>query len=155
ACFIAEKEKLTIEGLNNFVNKKCGVQGVSGVSSDMRDVEAAAATQNRRAELSLEMYIYRVIKYVGAYAAAMNGVDVIVFTGGIGENDYKLRQKVCENMQFAGVEIDLDINHKLRGQDTIITKPTSKVAAMLICTNEELVISRDTYTIISKNLEKC
>ena len=155
ACFIAEKEKLTLDGLNNFVNKKCGVQGVSGVSSDMRDVEAAASDGNRRAELSLEMYIYRVIKYVGAYAAAMNGVDAIVFTGGIGENDYRLREKVCENMQFLGLEVDLDVNTKLRGQDTIITKPTSKVAAMLICTNEELVISRDTYTIISENLQSC
>jgi acetate kinase len=150
ACFIAEKEDMTLAALNNFVNKKCGVQGVSGVSSDMRDVEAAADNHNFRAQLALKMYAYRVIKYIGAYAAAMNGVDAIVFTGGIGENDYMLRQNVCESLQFLGLELDLDVNTKLRGQDTIITIPTSKVAAMLICTNEELVIARDTFAIVNK-----
>jgi acetate kinase len=155
ACFIAEKEKMSLEGLNNFVNKKCGVMGVSGVSSDMRDVEDAIAAGNPRAKLALDMYDYRVIKYVGAYIAAMNGVDAIVFTGGVGENDDVLRQTVCESLQFLGVEIDVEKNTKLRSKDTIITKPTSKVAVMLICTNEELVISRDTYTIISQNLRKC
>jgi acetate kinase len=154
ACFIAEKEHMSIEQLNNFVNKKCGVQGVSSVSSDMRDVEAASAANNQRAKLALEMYKYRVVKYIGAYAAAMNGVDAIVFTGGIGENDYQLRQKVCENLKFLGMEFDSEKNRNLRGQDTILTKSNSKVAALLVCTNEELVISRDTYVIVSRNIQK-
>lgn len=155
ACFVAEKENLSIEELNTFVNKKCGVQGVSGVSSDMRDIEDAAAEGNKRAQLSLDMYYYRVIKYVGAYAAAMGGVDAIVFTGGIGENDPILRQTVCENLKFIGVDFDAAINDKLRGKDTILTKPGSKVAALLVATNEEVVISRDTYTIVHNNLESC
>ena len=152
ACFIAEKEGLTIEGLNNFFNKKCGVAGITGLSSDMREIEIAAEKGDPKAQLALDMYFYRVIKYVGAYAAAMNGVDAIVFTGGIGENDYVLRQTVCESMEFLGMELDYAVNKKLRGKDTIISKPTSKVAALLICTNEELVISRDTYSIISGKL---
>jgi len=152
ACFIAEKEGLTIEGLNNFFNKKCGVEGITGISSDMREIEIAAEKGDPKAQLALDMYFYRVIKYVGAYAAAMNGVDAIVFTGGIGENDYVLRQTVCESMEFLGMELDYAVNKKLRGKDTIISKPTSKVAALLICTNEELVISRDTYSIISGKL---
>lgn len=155
ACFVAEKENLSIEGLNNFVNKKCGVQGVSGVSSDMRDIEDAAAEGNNRAQLALDMYYYRVTKYVGAYAAAMGGVDAIVFTGGIGENDPILREEVCKKLEFIGVEFDAEINKGLRGKDTILTKPGSKVAALLVSTNEELVISRDTYTIVTNNLESC
>lgn len=155
ACFIAEKENLTIEGLNNFVNKKCGVLGISGVSSDMRDIEDAEAEGNKRAKLALDMYEYRVVKYVGAYAAAMGGVDAVVFTGGIGENDPILREVVCKHLEFMGVEFDAEINKGLRGKDTILTKPGSKVAALLVCTNEELVISRDTYTIVINNLESC
>ncbi|MDR0364697.1 MAG: acetate kinase [Bacteroidales bacterium] len=155
ACFIAEKEHLTIDGLNNFVNKKCGVQGVSGVSSDMRDVESAAEESNKRAQLALDMYYYRVIKYIGAYAGAMGGVDAIVFTGGIGENDPVLREKVCEYFGFIGLKFNKEINKGLRGKDTILTESDSEVAALLICTNEELVISRDTYTIVTNNLESC
>jgi len=155
ACFIAEKEKMTIEDLNHFINKKCGALGISGVSSDMRDIEDAEANNNPRATLALVMYRYRILKYIGAYAAAMNGVDAIVFTGGVGENDDVSRQIICENLQFLGMEFDTEINNKLRSKDTILSKPTSKVAALLVCTNEELVISRDTHTIISQNLQKC
>lgn len=147
--FLAEKENLDNKHLNALVNKQSGVLGVSGVSSDMRDVENAARNGNKRAQLALDMYYYRVKKYIGAYAAVMNGIDILVFTGGIGENDFMLRQKVCENMQYLGLEIDSRINDGLRGQDTILSTKKSKVKVMLITTNEEFVIASDTMRIVS------
>ena len=121
--------------------------GVSGVSSDFRDLTAAADNGDKRCKLALDMFAYACKKYVGAYAAAMNGVDLIVFTGGIGENNSRLRRRVCENLTYLGVKFDYDAN-VVRGVDTIITLPDSAVKVALITTNEELMIARDTMNIV-------
>lgn len=145
--FIAEKENLSIKDTNNLFNKQSGVCGISGISYDMRDVEMAAAQGVERAQLALDMYAYRVKKYIGAYAAAMGGVDLIIFTGGIGENDFETRGRILKNLDFLGVEFDPDRNDGIRGREAILTKPGSKVLAMVMPTNEELVIAIDTYNI--------
>ncbi|GHV34789.1 acetate kinase [Bacteroidia bacterium] len=145
--FVEEKENLDVTGMNNLINKKSGLQGISGLSSDMRDLWAAAEEGNKRAQLALDMFIYRVKKYVGAYAAAMGGVDVILFTGGIGENDFNVREEVCEGLEFMGVKIDKKVNFKLRGEDTVLSTSDSKVKVLLLTTDEELVIATDTYEI--------
>ncbi len=148
--FLAEKENLSIQQVNDVINKKSGVQGISGLSSDMRDLENAAATGNERAQLAIDMYYYRVKKYVGAYAAIMDGVDLIIFTGGIGENDDNIRAHVSEAIDFMGVDFDADANRGVRGKDKLLTKPNSRVKVMVITTNEELVIATDTANIVSK-----
>lgn len=148
--FLAEKENLSIKQVNDVVNKKSGVQGISGLSSDMRDLENAAADGNERAKLALDMYYYRVKKYVGAYAAIMDGVDLIIFTGGIGENDDNIRAHVSEAIDFMGVDFDADANKGVRGKDKLLTKPNSRVKVMSVTTNEELVIATDTANIVSK-----
>jgi acetate kinase len=150
--FVEEKENLDAAKMNNLINKKSGLQGISGFSSDMRDLWAAAEEGNKRAKLALDMFIYRVKKYIGAYAAAMNGVDVILFTGGIGENDFGVREEVCEGLEFMGVKIDKKVNFKLRGEDTVISAPDSKVKILLLTTDEELVIATDTYEIVTSKL---
>ncbi len=147
--FIAEKENLTPADINRICNKESGVLGVSGVSNDNRDVAAAAAEGNHRAQLSIDMQRYQILKFVGSYIAAMNGVDAIAFTGGIGENDPGLREFVCENLAYVGVEIDKEKN-ALRGEEIKITTDNSKVAVYVIPTNEELAIARDTLKIISE-----
>ena len=149
--YMMEKEGLDSKKANNYINKNCGMLGISGVSSDMRDLYAAAEQGNKRAALALQMYAYRVKKYIGSYAAIMGGVDVIVFTGGIGENDYLTRQNSCDGLEFMGVEFDVQANDKLRGKDAVISKPTSKVKVVTVSTNEELVIAMDTLDIVSKN----
>jgi len=149
--FLAEKENLSIKQVNDVINKKSGVQGISGLSSDMRDLEIASAKGNERAQLAIDMYYYRVKKYVGAYAAVMDGVDLIIFTGGIGENDDNIRAHVSEAIDFMGVDFDADANKGVRGQDKILTKPNSRVKVMSITTNEELVIATDTANIVSKH----
>ena len=146
--YIAEKEHMSGNEIWGMINKQAGVLGITGLSSDMRDVESAAAEGNERARLALDVYYYRVKKYVGAYAAAMGGLDLVVFTGGVGENDPSLREYVCSNMEFFGLEFDPQINAGLRGKDTILTKPSSRVKAGLITTNEELVIATDTFNIV-------
>lgn len=146
--FIAEKEHMSGNEIWGMINKQAGVLGITDLSSDMRDVESAAAEGNERARLALDVYYYRVKKYVGAYAAAMGGLDLVVFTGGVGENDPALREYVCSNMEFLGLEFDPQINAGLRGKDTILTKPSSRVKAALITTNEELVIATDTFNIV-------
>lgn len=146
--YIAEKEHMSGNEIWGMINKQAGVLGITGLSSDMRDVESAAAEGNERARLALDVYYYRVKKYVGAYAAAMGGLDLVVFTGGVGENDPSLREYVCSNMEFFGLEFDPQINAGLRGKDTILTKPSSRVKAALITTNEELVIATDTFNIV-------
>ena len=151
--FLAEKENLSIKQVNDVINKKSGVQGISSLSSDMRDLENAAADGNERAKLALDMYYYRVKKYVGAYAAVMDGVDLIIFTGGIGENDDNIRAHVSEAIDFMGVDFDAEANKGVRGKDKILTKPDSRVTVMSITTNEELVIATDTARIVS-NLKK-
>jgi len=146
--FLAEKEGLSIQQTNDLFNKKSGLIGVSGVSFDMRDIEKAEAEGNERAAVALKMFDYRVKKYIGAYAAAMGGVDLIIFTGGIGENACNVRKGVCEGLEFLGVDFDAEKNKGLRGVDAVLTKDNSKTKVMVVTTNEELVIATDTYNIV-------
>ena len=145
--FIAKKENLDIAGIMNVLNKKSGVEGVSGVSSDFRDLEAAAKAGNKRAELAIDVFAYRVAKYVGAYTAAMNGVDNIVFTAGIGENCALVRTKVCSYLGYLGITIDEEANGK-RGEEIVISIPDSKVKVLVVPTNEELAIARETVALV-------
>lgn len=147
---IMNKEDLNVKIANTLVNKFSGVLGVSGISSDMRDVELAAEDGHHRASVAYKMYAYRVKKYVGAYAAAMGGVDIIVFTGGIGENDSVTRANVMEGLEFLGVDFDFDKNKGLRGKEIVLSKPESKVKVLVVPTNEEMVIASDTYEIVTK-----
>ena len=147
--YIAEKEHLSPEDVNSICNKKSGMLGISGVSNDNRDICAAAEAGNERAKLAIEMQRYEILKFVGSYIAAMNGVDAIAFTGGIGENDPELRRYVCENLTFIGAKIDNEKNQS-RGKEIKISTPDSKVDIFVIPTNEELAIARDTLAIISK-----
>lgn len=149
--YIMEKENLSMKEANNLLNKKSGVLGISGISYDMRDIETEAENGNERAKLALDMFAYRVKKYVGAYAAAMGGVDLIIFTGGIGENDYETRRKVLQDLGFLGVEFDSERNHLLKSKAAILTKPGSKVVSMVMPTNEELVIATDTFNIVTNS----
>ncbi|MCK9218626.1 MAG: acetate kinase [Bacteroidales bacterium] len=148
--FIAEKENLSIADTNAMFNKKSGIFGISGISFDMRDVEQAAEKGNKRAQLALDMYAYRAKKYIGAYAAAMGGVDLIILSGGIGENDISTRQRILEGLQFLGVEFDAERNNS-RGKEAILTRPGSPVTAMVQPTNEELVIAIDTFNIVTQS----
>ena len=145
--YIQEKEGLTAAQMSTILNKKSGFLGLSCVSSDARDLDNAANEGDPKAKLVLKKLTYEITKYIGAYAAAMNGVDLIVFTGGIGENNSRLRRRVCENLTYLGVKFDYDAN-VVRGVDTIITLPDSKVKVALITTNEELMIARDTMNIV-------
>lgn len=145
--FLAEKEGMTPAELDAVFNKKSGLLGISGVSNDSRDVEAAAQNGNARAALAFEMQEYQIAKYVGAYAAAMGGVDAIVFTGGIGENNAKVRKYVCDKVSFLGFALDEEKN-TLRGEETEISAAGSKVKVFVIPTNEELVIARDTVALV-------
>ena len=147
--FIMETEGLNATGVSNLLNKKSGVLGVSGVSSDMRELEAAVAAGNPKAILAEKMYFYRIKKYIGAYAAALGGVDIILFTGGVGENQANCRSEVCEGLEFMGVKIDLEKN-KVRGEEAIISADDSKVTVAVIPTDEELMIASDTLAILNK-----
>ena len=147
--FIMEKEGLNATGVSNLLNKKSGVLGVSGVSSDMRELEAAVAAGNPKAILAEKMYFYCIKKYIGAYAAALGGVDIILFTGGVGENQANCRSEVCEGLEFMGVKIDLEKN-KVRGEEAIISADDSKVTVAVIPTDEELMIASDTLAILNK-----
>ena len=147
--FIMEKEGINATGVSNLLNKKSGVLGVSGVSSDMRELEAAVAAGNPKAILAEKMYFYRIKKYIGAYAAALGGVDIILFTGGVGENQANCRSEVCEGLEFMGVKIDLEKN-KVRGEEAIISADDSKVTVAVIPTDEELMIASDTLAILNK-----
>ena len=148
--FIMEKEGLNATGISNLLNKKSGVAGVSGVSSDMREVTAAAHNGNARARLSLDMYFYRIKKYIGAYAAAMGGVDVILFTGGVGENQADCREAACSGLEYMGVKLDKEINNVTRGEETIISTADSKVKVVVIPTDEEMMIASDTLELVKK-----
>ena len=145
--YIAKKENLDIAGVMNVLNKKSGVLGVSGVSSDFRDLEEAAAAGNERAAKALAAYNYRVVKYIGSYVAAMDGVDAIVFTAGLGENGKTMRKAVCEHLTYLGIKIDDEAN-SVRGKDIVISTPDSKVQVMVIPTNEELAIARETLALV-------
>lgn len=145
--FLMEKEGLDTAEVNNYLNKKCGVLGISGVSNDFRSLEEAAEEGNERAQLALDIFAYRVRKYIGAYAAAMNGVDAIVFTAGIGENSPVVRKMVCDELSFLGVSID-DEKNSQRGQEIDVSTSDAKVRVLVIPTNEELMIARDTKEIV-------
>lgn len=145
--YIAEKENFDIHQVLNVLNKESGVYGVSGVSSDFRDIEAAAEAGNERADLAQELFCYRVIHYIGAYAAAMNGVDAICFTAGLGENSGMIREKICANLGYLGVELNPEENKK-RGEDLIISTENSKVKVLAVPTNEELAIARETVALL-------
>ena len=148
--FIGEKEQMSYAEVNNMLNKQSGVFGVSGVSSDMRDIDKAYEEGNPRAILARDMYCLRIKKFVGEYAAEMGGVDLIVFTGGVGENSPETRKEVCEGLEFMGVHFDRKINEGLRGENKIISAADSKVKVAVVPTNEELVIATDTYEIVNK-----
>lgn len=146
--FIGEKEGMSYAELNTMMNKQSGVQGLTGLSSDMRDIDRAYDEGNPRAILARDMYYNRVKKFVGEYAAEMGGVDLIVFTGGVGENSSELRETVCSGLEFMGVKFDREANRGVRGVDKILSAPDSKVKVAVIATNEELVIATDTYNLV-------
>ncbi len=146
--FLMLKHNLSAEQLQTLINKESGVLGVSGVSNDMREIEAAIAAGNERAKLALDMYELRITKYIGAYAAEMGGVDIIVFTGGVGENQASLRADVCSTLGFMGVEIDEKVNAVTRGTETVVSSAASKVKVVVIPTDEELMIARDTQALV-------
>lgn len=148
--YIAEKENMTIKDMNNFINKKCGLNGITGGVVDMRDIMAGKREGKERETYAFDMFAYRVKKYIGAYAAAMGGVDAILFTGGIGENAWWQRQEICRGLEFLGAEIDEKQNEAMAGQDGIISKESSKVKILSVTTDEELVIAQDTYSIVKK-----
>ena len=148
--YLMGKHNMSVDDLQRVINKESGVAGVSEISSDMREIEAAVAAGNERAILALDMYEHRIIKYVGAYAAEMGGVDIIVFTGGVGENQTGVRENVCAPLAFMGVEIDKELNARTRGTETVISTAASRVKVCVIPTDEELMIARDTQDIVSR-----
>ena len=146
--FIQKKLGLDADGISDLLNKKSGVLGVTELSSDMREVEAACQNGDPKAVLAMKMYNYRIKKYIGAYAAAMGGVDIIVFTAGVGENQWSTRQEACEGLEFLGVEIDKELNKGLRGVEKVISTANSKVTVCIIPTDEELMIATDTMNLL-------
>lgn len=146
--FLEKKLGLDADGMSNLLNKKSGVLGITGISSDMREIESANDEGNERAKLALDMYSYRIKKYVGAYAAAMGGCDIIVFTAGVGENQASMREDVCRNMEYMGVKLDVEKNKTIRGEEAIISTPDSKVTVCVIPTDEELMIATDTMNLL-------
>lgn len=149
--YIQKKLNLDADGVSNLLNKESGVAGFSGLSSDMRELEAAEQNGDPHAILTLKMYNYRIKKYIGAYAAAMNGVDIIVFTAGVGENQYGVRSGVCQDMDWLGIKLDLAKNDSVRGEEAIISTPDSKVTVCLIPTDEELMVATDTMNLVKAN----
>lgn len=145
--FISEKEHLSAEEMNEVMNKKSGVLGISGISSDFRDIEAAAEEGNERAQLALKVFAHKVRSYIGAFIAEMNGLDALVFTAGVGENDIAMRDIICNDLGNLGIKLDL-VKNKIRGKEAIISRSDSPVTIMLIPTNEELMIARDTVNIV-------
>ena len=146
--FIQKKQNLDADGISNLLNKKSGLLGITGISSDMREIDAAAKNNDERAVLALDMYFYRIKKYVGAYAAAMGGVDTIVFTAGVGENQANMREEVCRNMEWMGVKLDVEKNAGIHGEEAIISTPDSKVKVVVVPTDEELMIATDTMELV-------
>ena len=146
--FIMDKEKLDAAGLSNLINTKSGVVGLSGISSDMRDIEDGVAEGDKRAIMTMNVYDYRIKKYIGAYAAALGGLDILVFTGGVGENQWATRNAVCKNMEYMGIKFNTEINHGMRGKEMIISAPDSKVTVVVIPTDEEFLIASDTMDIL-------
>ncbi|MBR6086336.1 MAG: acetate kinase [Prevotella sp.] len=147
--FIQKKLGLDADGISNLLNKKSGVQGLCGYS-DMRDVESAAKSGDQKALVAQQSYFYRIKKYIGAYAAAMGGIDVLVFTAGVGENQSIMREKSCEGLEFMGIKIDKDVNNQIHGKEAVISTPDSKVKVVVIPTDEELMIATDTMALVTK-----
>ena len=150
--YIMGKEELSLSEMNALMNKHSGILGLSGLSSDMREIEEAAEEGNKRARTALSAYNYRIRKYVGAYIAAMGGLDALVFTGGIGENSVQTRKEVCENMEYLGIILDNDLNRNAEGE-AVITTQDSRAKVFRIPTNEELVIALDTEEIVNEHKE--
>jgi len=147
--FVMEKENIGTQAISTLVNKHSGLLGISGVSSDMREIRAAIAEGNEKAQLAYDIFVYRIKKYIGAYAAALGGVDIIMFTGGIGENAFYLREQVCKDLKFLGIEIDSEKNSKTFGEEAIISTPESKITVMVVPTDEEYMIASDTMGIVN------
>jgi acetate kinase len=147
--YLADKEHLNLTGVNNLINKKSGVAGISQLSSDMRDLESAASEGNQKAVLALKMFAYRVKKFIGSYIAAMNGLDILIFTGGIGENDHNMRKLICTDMEYLGIVFNPDANNGARGKDLVLSRPESEVVVMSVTTDEEFVIASDTRQIVA------
>ena len=148
--FIMDKEGMDGAGLSDLINKRSGVAGLSGISSDMREIEAAVAAGNPRAIMTMNVYNYRIKKYIGAYAAAMGGCDILVWTGGVGENQWATRRAVCEDMEYMGMKIDVEKNEGMRGEEMVISTPDSKVTIIVVPTDEEFMIAADTLEILDK-----
>ncbi len=146
--FIMEKEHMGTQGISTLLNKFSGVLGVSGISSDMREIENGYFEGNERAVLAMDMYNYRIKKFVGSYTAALGGLDILVFTGGVGENQALTREYVCRNMEYMGIELDEELNNSVRAKEVVISKPSSKVKVLIIPTDEELTIAQDTLEIL-------
>jgi acetate kinase len=146
--YIMARHNMTPAQLQTIINKESGMAGVSELSSDMREIEAAVKSGNERAQMALDMYEHRITKYIGAYAAEMGGVDIIVFTGGVGENQTDVRENVCAPLSFIGVEIDTALNDTVHGTETIISTPESRVKVVVVPTDEELMIARDTEQLV-------
>ncbi len=146
--YLMEKEMISTSAATTLFNKHSGVLGVSGISSDMRDIEKAISEGNQRAKLALEMYEYRIKKYIGSYAAVLNGFDVLVFTGGVGENQTVTRERICNGLSYLGIEIDLEIN-KIRGEEILLSTPNSSIKVVVIPTDEEYLIASDTMELVS------
>lgn len=149
--YIMEKEHMGTKGISTLLNKFSGVLGISGISSDMREIQAAIEKGDKRAELAMNMYNYRIKKYIGSYAVILGGMDILVFTGGVGENQAVTRREVCKNMEFMGIELDEELNNSVRATEVVISKPSSKVKVVIIPTDEELTIAKDTEEILRKN----
>lgn len=147
---IINKEEININAANTLINKHSGLIGVSGISSDMREILSAVDEGNERAKLTLKMYTYRIKKYIGSYIAALGGLDVLVFTGGVGENAARVREESCRNMEYLGIDIDLAKNSDVRGKDTVISSDNSRARVVVIPTNEEYIIANDTMKIIEE-----
>lgn len=148
--YLMDKEGLDAKGLSDLINKNSGVWGLSGISSDMREIEAAVADGDKRAALALKVYNYRIKKYIGEYAAVLGGVDILVFTGGVGENQWATREAVCRDMEYMGIKLDVEKNNGLRGEETVISTPDSKVTVIIVPTDEELMIAEDTKMVLEK-----
>jgi acetate kinase len=149
--YIMDKEEIGLSQIGTLLNKQSGMLGITGISSDMREIEEAALKdKNERAILGLDMYDYRVKKYIGSYAAAMGGVDIVVFAGGIGENGPETRENICRDLEFMGIELDPDKNNGLRSKEAVISRDGARVKVMVVPTNEELVIAEDTVRIIDE-----
>ena len=146
--FLMKKENLTADGVENVLNKKCGVQGISGLAPDFREIEAASYGDNERAKIAIKQFTYSIASYIAKYAVAMRGIDAIVFTGGVGENQINIRKWVCEQLEFMGVKIDTEANN-MRGEEKKVSKEDSKVEIYVIPTNEELMIAKETQKLIS------